>query len=121
MITLKNQREGLKHVFYYTWSADYLYPVILFDKLRVTLQVENLSVLSSFSVQLLLQKLCCCISAVYNFKPNGQHQLQLDVGDTVHILEETTGENQMYPVHDDERESWGGGGVMKLKTPLKAI
>ncbi|XP_070212219.1 dedicator of cytokinesis protein 1-like isoform X7 [Littorina saxatilis] len=28
--------------------------------------------------------------AVYNFKPNGQHQLQLDVGDTVYILEETT-------------------------------
>ncbi|XP_076471351.1 dedicator of cytokinesis protein 1-like isoform X3 [Babylonia areolata] len=28
--------------------------------------------------------------AVYNFTPNGQHQLQLDVGDTVHILEETT-------------------------------
>ncbi|KAL8560337.1 hypothetical protein ACOMHN_006068 [Nucella lapillus] len=27
--------------------------------------------------------------AVYNFTPNGPHQLQLDVGDTVHILEET--------------------------------
>lgn len=33
-----------------------------------------------------------CFSAIYNYDPSGEHELCLQVGDTVHILEKLEGE-----------------------------